>query len=326
MAEGLGVLEILDLPGMPKVSDLPVVGPLLGAWLKFRTLKAALGRKMGRVAATADAKAAAAASRTRDRIARAVDKSLGFTQAAGKATARYAPKAAGVLASRIYDDGLPDAKKDAGLQEVTATRVRELAAYVNTPNAIENDVRKQLVGISDPDLIAAAEAHRRAMMEYLLANAPKGPEQGMIQTVKWLPPAAEAMSFARRYEAATAPADVWERIAEQHAMITLEAGDALRNVYPQLFLQAQQRVQQRVSENKASIPYRTRVQMSLLYRLPLDSALEAGNLKITQSVYERKPTVAPPAMQGQPPMPSVAGDTDLTAIYQTTADRNALRR
>jgi hypothetical protein len=33
MAEGLGVLEILDLPGMPKVSDLPVVGPLLGAWL-----------------------------------------------------------------------------------------------------------------------------------------------------------------------------------------------------------------------------------------------------------------------------------------------------
>jgi hypothetical protein len=115
-------------------------------------------------------------------------------------------------------------------------------------------------------------------------------------------------------------------------MITLEAGEALRTVYPQLFSQAQQRVIQHIAELKASVPYRTRLQLSLQYQLPLDSALEAGNLKITQSVYERKPSspAYDPAMApaAAPPTatPSIAAGTDLTTIYQTTADRNALRR
>jgi hypothetical protein len=325
IAEKLGVWEILDLPGMPKVSDLPVVGPILGAWLKFRTLKAALGRKMGMVAATGDAKAAVLAARTRDRVARAVDRSLGLAEKGSRVMAKQAPRVGGIMAARIYDDGEPDAPKGSPLPVQTAVRIRELAAYVNTPNAIENDVRKQMRDVTDPDLIASAEKHRRAMMEYLLDNAPKGPEQGMMKTVNWLPSPAESMSFARRYDAVNDPAGTWEKFEQQEAMLSLESAEALRNVYPQLFAQAQQRVLERVVEVKASIPYRTRIQMSMFYQLPLDSALQGDNMKITQSVYDRKVPIPPPGAP-QPPTPSVAGSTDLTAIYQTTADRNALRR
>jgi hypothetical protein len=327
ISEKLGIWEILDLPGMPKISDLPVVGPILGAWLKFRTIKAALGRKMGTVTASGDARAAALASRTRDRIARAVDRSLGLAEKGSRVAAKNTPRVAAVLANRIYDDGQPDAPKGAPIGVQAATRIRELAAYVNTPNAIERDVRLALRGVSDPDLIAAAEKHRRAMMEYLLANAPKAPEQGMMQTIKWQPSPAESMSFARRWEAVHDPAGAWERFEQAHAALSLETADALRNVYPQLFTQAQQRVMQQIAATNAatkSVPYRTRIQMSLFYQLPLDAALEPANLKITQSVYERKVAIPPPGAP-QPPMPSVAGDTNLTALFQTAADSRAMR-
>jgi hypothetical protein len=107
-------------------------------------------------------------------------------------------------------------------------------------------------------------------------------------------------------------------------MLSLEAAEALRAVYPQLFAQAQQRVMERLAESPKSIPYRQRVQMSLLYKLPFDAALDPDNLKITQSVYERK-MAAPPPGAPVPPTPSVAGDTNLTALFQTAADRRAMR-
>lgn len=318
-----GMLEVFDVPGLPKPHDLPVIGPLVGAYLKYRTLKKALGRAMGRVPATGTAKVATLASRTRDRIARAVDQSLGLASATARTSARYVPVQTALLAQRLFDDGLPDAKKGASITEQASVRIRELANYVNTPGAIEKDVRKQMVDVADPDLIAAAELHRRNSMEYLLANAPKGPQQGMMQTIKWAPSPAEAMSFARRMDAVNDPAGVWERFAQQHALLSLESAEALRAVYPQLFSQAQQRVVEQIAylKNQAQLPpYRTRLQMSLLYQMPLDSALEPANLKISQSVYERK-MITPPMSPTQPPTPSIAQPTNLTALFTNPLDQ-----
>lgn len=332
IASKLGVWEILDLPGMPKVSDLPVVGPLLGAWLKFRTLKAALGRKMGRVAATGDARAAILASRTRDRIAKAVDRTLGVAEKGTRVAAKHMPKIGAALSQRIYDDGLPDAPLGAPIQTQAATRIRELAAYVNTPNAIEMDVRRQLRDVSDPDLIQAAEQHRRAIMEYLLRNAPKAPEQGMMKTIDWQPSPAESMSLARRWDAVNDPAATWERFEQEHAALSLEAAHAMREVYPQLFSQAQQRVMQQIAANNEmgrTVPYRTRVSLSLFYQMPLDSSLDPENLKITQSVYERKPSspaynpsvpgaAPPPAPTAQP---AIANPVNISQAFTPTFDR-----
>lgn len=319
-----GVLELMDIPGLPKPSDLPFVGPLIGAFLKFHILKKAMGRAAGRIPATADSRVAALAARTKDRVARAIDRSLGVMEKGAKYSSRIAPSAAGILSSRIYDDGQDSPKKGAPITELAAARIRELGVYVTTPGAIENDVRRELREVTDPDIIAAAEKHRRMMMEYLLNSAPKMPEQGLLQKSKWQPSPAAAMSFARRVEAVSDPAGVLERLSHVQDMISLEAAEALREVYPQLFSLAQQRVMEKAAEAKGNIPYRQRVQMQLLYQIPLDHALSPGSLKITQSVYERKPMVPPGAMPA-PPTPSVAGETNLTALFQSQADRNALR-
>lgn len=329
VAEGLGAIELLDLPGMPKLSDLPVVGPLLGAYLKYRTISAALGRKMGRVPASADNRVAALASRTRDRVAKAVDRSLGAVETGGRAVAKHAPKVAGILSSRIFDDGEPDVKKGASVPEQAATRIRELANYVTTPGAIERDVRRELVGVTDPDIIDAAEKHRRAMMEYLLSKAPKAPEQGMMRTIRWAPSPAQAMSFARRLQAASDPAGALERLAAQNDIASVEIGETLRAVYPQILAQAQGRLLERLTNEPTNIPYRMRLQLSMLYQLPLDSALDPANLQISQSVYERKPSSPaynPGAPGAAPPpaptvQPAIANPVDISRAYTPTLDR-----
>jgi hypothetical protein len=318
-----GALEFLDIPGLPKPSDLPVVGPLLGAYLKFRAVKTAFGRLGGRLPATADARVAALASRTRDRVARAIDRSLGLAKTAAPQARKALPALTSVVARRIYDDGGEHPTKNAPITEHVAARARELAAYVNTPGAIEKDVRIALQDVTDPDLIAAAEKQRRAAMEFLLSKAPKMPEQGPLQRMKWLPSPAQAMSFARTMEAVDDPAGVYERLAHERDMISLEAAEALRVVYPQMFQMGQQRLLERATEIKTQVPTRTRYQLSLLYKMPLDSGLQPDNFKIAQSVYERS-TPAQPAPTAMP-TPAIASDTNLTALYQTTADRRAMR-
>lgn len=326
-ADAGGLLEIADVPGLPKPSDLPVVGPLLGAYLKYRTLKKALGRAMGRVPATADARAAAMASRTRDRFARAVDRSLGLMEKSARRVIRPAAIGAAVLSQRIYDDGEPDAPKGAPIGELAVVRARELAAYVHTPGAIERDVRLQLRGVTDPDLIQSAEFARRAMMEYILRYAPHVPEAGLLNSVRPQVSPAEAMSWSRRIDAARHPAEVMERLAETHDLVSLEAAQTLREVYPKLFAEAQRRIIARAAEAR-TVPYRQRVQLTLMYGVPLDPALDPDNLRITQSVYERKvsspafnPAAVPPAA---PPTatPSIANPVNLSQGLTPALDRS----
>lgn len=315
-----GILEMIDIPGMPKPSDLPIVGPLLGAYLKYRTIKKALGRAMGKVPATADARVATLASQTRDRVARAVDRSIGAMERNIMTGTKAIPPVAGVLAHRIYDDGREDAPKGAGIQETAAARMRELAAYVNTPNAIENDVRRQLVGVTDPDVIAAAEKQHRVAMEYLLSVTPKLPEPSLLNPIKWQPAGSQAMSFARSLEAVNDPASVFERLAHEQAMLSLEAAQALRAVYPRIFAEAGERLMTRAAEGNLRVPMRQRVQLSLLYQVPLDAALDPDNLRITQSVYDRK-IATPPPMPATPMQPSIANPVNLSQAMTTALDR-----
>lgn len=323
-ADVAAAVEMVGMPGMPKASDIPVIGPLLGAYLKFRGVKAIMSRMSGRVPATGDTKMAALAAQTKERIAKSIDRALNIAEKGTDIGTKHAGKLAGVLAARVYDDGEPDAPKGAGLPELAATRMREISAYVSTPGAIERDVRRELAGVSDPDLIAAVEKHRRAMFEYLLGQMPKIPEQSPLNKAPWRPSPAEAASFARRLEAANDPAGVWERVAHEQAMITLEAAQTLRAVYPSLFGLAQRRLLEQATRVQQTVPYQTRLKMSLLYDVPLDGPVARIHTIQTAFAGSAAPAPGGPA-PGQPPTPAIANPTNLTSLYQTTADRRATR-
>ena len=157
-------------------------------------------------------------------------------------------------------------------------------------------------------------------MEYLLENAPKVPPQSPLIKQKVVPSPAVAIDFARRYEAVNDPASIYERIENEQAMITLQAAETLRRVYPQLFALSQQRLMEQAQKITSSVPQRQRVNMSLLYDIPLDPSMDPDNMKILQQSFVRKPAPVPTA-QGATPTPSIANPVNLTALYQTTADR-----
>jgi len=324
-AELGGLVELLDLPGMPKPSDLPVVGPLLGMYLKYRTVKAALGRFTGRVPATAARASAALAAKTKDKVARSVDRMLGLVETGARRAQPHAPKVFAALGQRVYDDGEPDAPKGASIREQAAVRARELAAYAANPDAIARDVRRELRDVQDPDLIDAAVKHRTDAIQYLSDNAPKMPSPNPLVKQRWEPSGAEAMKLARRLEVFDNPEVAFA--AASRGDLTIEAAETLRAVYPKLFALAQDRVLEQAQRNPLDVAYRTRAIMSILFDAQLDPSLDPVNVSIIQSSFTGPvPTGPEPAQSGGPPTPAVAGDVSVNNMYQTTADRAASRR
>jgi hypothetical protein len=103
--------------------------------------------------------------------------------------------------------------------------------------------------------------------------------------------------FARYVQAATDPATVLEQVASG-GVVTPQAAEALKVVYPSLFAAAQKRLLEQASDVDHPVPYGRREQASLLFDVPLDSTMTPSYAAWAQQGY------APP----QPP-PSASGAT-----------------
>lgn len=320
------------LGGFPDPSAIPVIGPLLSGYLKYRVAKAAA--KGGRVPLTPKTKAAAFAAKAKSAIFSAVDKSLGIGAKAA-AGAQRATGAATVgasdisdaMTSRAFDDGEPDAQDGATLQQKTAVRMREVAYAATNPQAVAQRVRRELRGIHDPEIIAATIAHQQAKYAHLNDTAPKRPPENPFARREWSPPAALAMQWGRRLEVANDPLAAFEALEKK--CLTPEAAETLRVVYPALFAQARSRMIALASNIEKPLPYRAMLQNSLLFDVPLSSSMEPSNMKILSVAHSdaSEPPAdpfAPPAPPA-PPTPSIAAGANLTSMFQADLDRRSAR-
>lgn len=332
LAAVLEAAGTVGVPGLPKPSDIPVIGPLLGVYLKFRALKALAGRMTGRVEATGNARAAALAAKTKEKIAAGVDRSLGLVAKAAPKT-RVPVLAAGstavqALHKKIFDDG-EETPKDATPQQLAAARIRELGVAAASPRAVITAVRKEMRDVADPALIAAAEQTQLRRVQYLNDIAPKAPEASLFSKREWTPSPAATMSFARSWEVAHDPHAAFEQLEQK--CISPEAAKTLRNVYPKLFQLAQMRLLERAPEIQTSVPYQDQIRMSLLFDVPLDRSLEPATIASLQTAFADSTSPADPTQQqGAPqpmaPVPSIAAPTQLSSLFETAGDRRAARR
>jgi hypothetical protein len=316
-AVAFGVAGEVGVPGIPKPSDLPVIGPLLGLYLKYRAVKAAAGRFIGRIPATGDARAAALVTRTKDKIATAVDRTLGLVAEAAPKLRQPAVAAATVLGHRIFDDGEPDAPKGASTQELAAVRVREIANAVSQPQKVAALVRREMRGVIDPDLIAAAEQHLIKRFEYLNSVAPKQPAPNPYTMKKWVPSPAAAHDLAQRIEVVNDPEAAFVNTTPAKA-------ETLKAVSPRLLQLAQERLLARIGDIDRPVPYKQRLRASRLFGVQLDDSLDPQAVSLVQGAFattRAEPAPGPMA----PPTSSVAADTNLTSMYQTGMDRRAMR-
>lgn len=311
----------LGIPGIPHPHDIPVIGPLLSAYLKYRALRAAAGRFMGRVPATAETRAAALAARTRDGIARSVDRSLGLLERNANTVRSTLTagmlKATDALSQRLVDDGAPDAPAKASVSEQAAVRMREIAAVIANPALVHDAIRAQGRALTDPDLIDALSAHLLTMFQRLSDVAPKGPPPNPFTGKQWTPSPAEAIRFGQQVAIARDPQVAFQML--EAGTLTPAGAETLRACYQLLFRDGQARVIQRATDLKHPVDYSQLIRLGRLFDLPLHPSQDPEHAAVLAGAHTlaAKPAPAP----NSAPTPSTAGPTTLSNLYQPSGER-----
>jgi hypothetical protein len=316
----------VNLP-VPDVEGIPLIGPLLGAYFKLRAGATVLSRAGFRVPFVGEAKVAAGAAKTRDRMASAVDGLLGLgakaTKAARAVVAAQAWRIPDVLDRVLFDDEQPKRRKSTQEPaELVKRRVEELQRYEQSPDALAGMVRKQLHDVRNPDVIAAVVGVKQRQLDYLAKHAPVMPPKQSLVKQEWRISPAEIERFARRVRAAHDPASVLEDVAT--GRVTPEAAETLREVYPRLYAEAQQRLIEQAPKLQRSLPYATLVRLSMLFDAPLSPTLEPDKMARIQAAGAPTDPVMPPAPTGMA-QPPPAGAPDLSSFYATPGEQRAMR-
>lgn len=311
---------LLEMAGMhvPLLHAIPVIGPLIGPFLKARAFMAIAGKKGGSIAETAEAHIAAKASATRSRVFKAVATSLDAGSRATAKAASYAGAAQG-LSYRLFPSDSKTPKKADAITLYHA-RMDELAR-AQQPGAIEAAVGDR-IHTSDPALQAAIVDTVKRKVAFLADKAPKQAQlAGLLKgDGDWKPGKAQLDSFARYVHAAEDPASVLEDLA--HAgQVSIEGAETLRVVYPSLYAEAQRALLDKASTLQKTLPYGRRVALSVMFGVPVDGTMSRAHLGYLQAGQPP----APPQQQAQPqpPHPSISGPVNLGQRTMTSADRRA---
>lgn len=309
----LEILRMLGVP-VPDPAHIPVIGPILSTYLKARVLGKTFGRFGGKVAETAETTIASKAAATKQRVYEALDR---MTEVGAKATKQAATKSGGVAAiigHKLFDDGKPSPKpysSDAKVPDLATAylaRADELAR-ASQPGAIEKAVRAR-VQASDPAIMKAIVDAQTRKLEFISSKMPRPFEPALpTQTrMPWVPSRAELGTWARYVEAAEDPVGVIERAAND-GHVTAEAAETLRTVYPKLFAEAQQRILTRAMDAEHPIPYARRVQMSIMFDMPMDASQLPAGARFLQQSYQPPPQTPQP--QPLSATPTVRADVQM---------------
>lgn len=316
LEKALDLSSIMHVVGLPSLSALPVVGPLLGAYLKVRAVKMAWQRMGGRVADSIETRVAVRQAEMRDKVAKSVD-ALFASAEKGISTARQnagyiIPKSAEILGDRLFHHD--DSKDEPGstTSALAMRRAEELSHAVSNPDAVHTAVM-QAVPLSDPDMQDAIVAAQIRKLDYLQKNAPKANPADPFGRQTAQISAAQVEQFARRVRAAEDPTTVLDDVAHGHC--TYEAAETLREVYPRIYSMVQTRLLEQSVKQDSGLPYRTQLQLSVLFHVPLTSGLR--NLQTLQASSQ--------AVNGQQAAPAAptGNPVRLSELYQTPDQRRA---
>lgn len=311
LADAGSALEVLRAIGahVPAVSHIPVIGPVLGLWLKARAVMGILGRKGGSIGKSTEGVIAAKAAATRDRIVAATGAILnGASKAAGKAT--HLAGAAALLGGQLFPGG--EKPKSDKPRDLYQARMDEIVR-AQSPGAIDQAIA-QRYPTSDPDLHDAVVAQVQRGISFLATKAPK---QTVLPGVlpgdgTWQPSMAAIEEFGKYVHAVNDPVSVLEDLAKGH--VYAEGAETLKAVYPQLYQYAQKELLQAAPEMAKTLPYPRRVMISILYGIPVD-----GTLNPSHAQYLQIPAPPAPAPKG----PATSGSLRLGQQMMSPLDQRA---
>ena len=230
------------------------------------------GAAMGRAQSLADV--AAAAKKGDDDITKHI---------AAVVKGEKAPPSVGRVMNR-QDFGAKRMRQD----ELAAhsRRVEEIRQMAVDPMALVERVSANLqqLGPVAPGVSAALSAQADRAVQYLAEAAKAPPKPGPL-AADWTPTEAERFEFNQKLQAVEEPMSVLQHAAA--GTLTPTQVDALRTVYPRLYEQVSQRALEQAMAAK-SVPYRSRLMLSMLTGVDLDGTLSQAALTRNQEAIRGK--------------------------------------
>jgi len=181
------------------------------------------------------------------------------------------------------------------------------------PGAVERAVKAR-IQTSDPEILQEIVASYQRKLDFYNSKWPRPNEPpGLLAPDNpYIPPRSELAKVGRYIEAGENPVGVFQAAAAGQ-FVPSEHIEAVAAIYPPLYADAQKRLVLKMSERKATVPYKQRQQMSRLFGVPLDSTANPDYGAFLQQGY--KPT--PPSPQ---PNQGVGGNVTLGTRVGTSFD------
>lgn len=318
--EVVGRLRRDEGSGSPSITALSTMGPSVGTLIgsTFGPAGAAVGAMAGGITRPLTALKQVAGvlnllEKADGGIAEAIGR-IGSRMKAPRISLGSAPArvraAAATGAASAYSRSTSRGKSDEDRQKA----IDNARMYAASPDALEKALALPLRGLSKFAPGVAGLIHDRAAQaaSFLASKAPKTYQSPYSSKPPMVDPVSAA-AFDRYLRAVQDPIAVLGDIAD--GTITREQAEAIRMVYPAMYRDVQENIQQQLADAQAEgrdVPFDLRIKLGQFFDTPTDASQNPRVGAALQAASSQQPVPPPPPSQ---PVKSTAG------AYATDAER-----
>lgn len=180
-------------------------------------------------------------------------------------------KSAGIGGSTVLDTKLIEDKEP-------ARKIEEVEEVARNPQKFIDDVAKNTAGLAeiDPEVQQSVMNTASQAAQFLNSKAPKSPFAFDMfpSKMKWKPSDQELSQFNRYLKAIDDPLSIMDDM--NAGLLTPEAVDAVKTVYPEIYSQMVTKMISAVTESESDLPFTKKLQLSMLIGAPVTSSQDAA--------------------------------------------------
>lgn len=216
----------------------------------------------------------------------------------------------------LKDTSFGERKKESKTrQKAFRDRMDELNSFV-MPEVGPDRIAKSTETISKvaPQVAEAIQVKATQAAGFLLDKAPKNPGMPVIFGPEWEPSETDLSKFERYVRAVSEPMSIVADL--ENGTLSHEAVEAMKAIYPKIYEEMRMEIVGNLGEIRKTLPYEDRIQLSILFDMPVDPTMQPEFIAIVQA-HQIK---ASPGMMAQPNVQRANERFD-PAEHMTTAQR-----
>ncbi len=202
----------------------------------------------------------------------------------------YTPGSATVMNRVSFDAGLDVKPANTGKSQATyQARVAELLAAQANPAAFQQKIRERVAPLAhmSPEAGEAIVAQTAKVAEYLAGKISRPATMFSFGSDDGLPVSQTTIDNLAAYmQGATDPLSIIDDI--ENEALDPRAAEAMRELYPTMFAEAQVRIATMTPDEKKKVPWSKQVQLSIFFGVPMHEILRPEAIAAIQDGYAQR--------------------------------------